>query len=238
MKFIRRILLWGLGGILVALILAYNGFVHYRFSQLPENRNPTPVSYPERIQKIFWAAKFNGKPMRIEPMPFWKWAITLIKELRTDKHERVSPNQRAVSEAGKALLFRENYNPTRTTRFQLDWLFASIWVSKHWSAEEVVNTLLAHSYFGGNFYGLEAASKGYFDVTPEELTGEEMAFLSGVTQAPARYNPWSQPANARKGAATFLQRAAQNGIESIGKDPELCFKRLKQSPEINSENQK
>ena len=49
--------------------------------------------------------------------------------------------------------------------------------------ELYVNTI----YFGSNYYGIYAASMGYYGVPPSELTDEQCAVLAGIPQAPRAY---------------------------------------------------
>src|SRR5262249_30184497 len=45
------------------------------------------------------------------------------------------------------------------------------------------------AYFGHNYYGLGAASCGYFGVTPARLSWPEAAMLAGLVQAPTADDP-------------------------------------------------
>lgn len=51
--------------------------------------------------------------------------------------------------------------------------------------ELYVNTI----YFGSNYYGIYAASMGYYGVPPQELTDQQCATLAGIPQAPSVYSP-------------------------------------------------
>ena len=43
--------------------------------------------------------------------------------------------------------------------------------------------------FGGGFYGIEAAARGYFGVSASELTVAQGAQLAGILKAPSHYAP-------------------------------------------------
>src|SRR5690606_13456662 len=57
------------------------------------------------------------------------------------------------------------------------------------SKEEILNGYLNLAYFGEGWYGIFAASQGYFNKRPSELELHEAAFLAGLVQAPSRYSP-------------------------------------------------
>jgi membrane peptidoglycan carboxypeptidase len=52
-------------------------------------------------------------------------------------------------------------------------------------------------YFGHGFYGLQAASCGYFGRQPNHLSWPEAAVLAGLVQAPSAYDPIEFPKLAR-----------------------------------------
>ena len=58
-------------------------------------------------------------------------------------------------------------------------------LSKEQIFELYVNTI----YFGSNYYGIYAASMGYYGVPPQELTDQQCATLAGIPQAPSVYSP-------------------------------------------------
>jgi membrane peptidoglycan carboxypeptidase len=53
------------------------------------------------------------------------------------------------------------------------------------------------AYYGDNYYGLQAASCGYFGTQPSQLTWPQAALLAGIVNAPTADDPRTNPANAR-----------------------------------------
>lgn len=66
-------------------------------------------------------------------------------------------------------------------------------------------------YFGGGYYGLDAASCGYFGAPPAALTWGQAAMLAGLVQAPTAYNPRQHPAEARQREQHVLDRLVATG---------------------------
>ncbi len=62
------------------------------------------------------------------------------------------------------------------------------------------------AYFGHGFYGLAAASCGYFAEPPARLSWAQAAMLAGLVQAPAAGDPFRHPARARAREAQVLGR--------------------------------
>lgn len=71
-------------------------------------------------------------------------------------------------------------------------------LEKHYSKDEIMEMYLNYVYFGGGFYGIEAASMGYFGIHAVELSAAQSAMLAGILKSPSAYAP-------------HLDEAASNG---------------------------
>jgi len=69
---------------------------------------------------------------------------------------------------------------------------------------QIVQMYADVAYFGHGFYGLAAASCGYFGKPPARLSWAQAATLAGLVQAPGASNPLRHPARARARAARIL----------------------------------
>lgn len=76
---------------------------------------------------------------------------------------------------------------------------------------EILQMYSSVAYFGHGFYGLQAASCGYFAVAPAELTWPQAALLAGLVQAPTADDPLTHLTLARAGEAHMLDRLAAMG---------------------------
>ena len=59
--------------------------------------------------------------------------------------------------------------------------------------DEILSCYLNRVYFGGGYYGIEAAAQGYFGVHASELSLAQSALLAGVLKSPATYAPHLRP---------------------------------------------
>jgi 1A family penicillin-binding protein len=78
-------------------------------------------------------------------------------------------------------------------------------VTRRYSKDQILEFYLNAIYYGNLAYGIEAASETYFNKPAEKLTPAEAAFLAGLPQAPATYDPCTEP-----GAALRRQRTVLN----------------------------
>jgi len=80
-----------------------------------------------------------------------------------------------------------------------------------YSKTELLEMYLDDAYYGHGFYGLTAATQGYFGVPPDELTWAQSSLLAGVFQAPTAYDPLLHPDLARERQAHVLERLVAVG---------------------------
>jgi membrane peptidoglycan carboxypeptidase len=66
-----------------------------------------------------------------------------------------------------------------------------------YSKQQILDMYAEAAYYGNGYYGLEAASCGYFGRPASELTVTQGAMLAGVVNAPSIDDPVTDPANAR-----------------------------------------
>jgi len=91
-------------------------------------------------------------------------------------------------------------------------------VETRMSKEEILAGYLNRVYFGGGYYGIEAASRGYFGHPAKELKLEEAATLAAILRAPEGVNPRSKDKKDRDRAKqlrdTVLLQMASLGMVS------------------------
>lgn len=80
-----------------------------------------------------------------------------------------------------------------------------------YSKVQILEMYAATVYFGAGFYGLPAASCGYFAVPPSRLTQGQAAMLVGLLPAPSNYNPITDLALARQRQRHVLDRLVAVG---------------------------
>lgn len=62
-------------------------------------------------------------------------------------------------------------------------------LERTFSKDELMTFYLNRVYFGSGYFGLAAATEGYFDKKPAFLTTTEAAMLAGAIRAPSSYSP-------------------------------------------------
>ncbi|KKP85982.1 MAG: Penicillin-binding protein, 1A family [Candidatus Nomurabacteria bacterium GW2011_GWA1_35_8] len=72
-----------------------------------------------------------------------------------------------------------------------EWVLA-IKIDKSIPKEKILEYYLNESPYGGNIYGIEEASKTYFDKDAQDLTLAEAAYLASIPQSPTMLSPYGK----------------------------------------------
>jgi penicillin-binding protein 1A len=84
------------------------------------------------------------------------------------------------------------------------------------SKDQILEAYLNRVYFGSGYYGVEAASRGYFGKHVGELNLAQAATLAGLIREPETSNPRSSPDRALERRNTVLQQMATLDMVSSG----------------------
>ncbi|MDR3547897.1 MAG: PBP1A family penicillin-binding protein [Candidatus Pacebacteria bacterium] len=70
-----------------------------------------------------------------------------------------------------------------------EWVLA--WkLAQHYSKDQILELYLNSAPYGGNLYGVEAASRAYFGVDANDLDLAQAAYLAALPQSPTYYSPY------------------------------------------------
>ncbi|PKV66553.1 penicillin-binding protein 1A [Pontibacter ramchanderi] len=99
-----------------------------------------------------------------------------------------------------------------------EWLTA-IKLEQRYTKEEILAMYLNTVDFGSNSFGIQVASKTFFNTSPDSLKPEQAAVLVGLLKAPTFYSPRFNPENATRRRNTVLaQMAKYNYLTSAQAD--------------------
>lgn len=87
-------------------------------------------------------------------------------------------------------------------------------MEKQFTKDEILEMYLNYVYFGRGYYGVEAASLGYFGIHCGELTLEQGATLAGILKSPSKYAPHIAPEASKNRRDNILSLMQQYGYIS------------------------
>jgi membrane peptidoglycan carboxypeptidase len=155
-------------------------------------QNRTPLSFakmPETIKQASVAAEnrtfWTDKGISIRGMIRAAWKIARGQDVQGGS---------TITQQYIKILY---LNSERTMKRKFRELFLAYKISKKMSKEDILAGYLNTIYFGHGAYGVQAASKEYFDIDAKRLSVPQAAFLATVVNNPSMYDPEDKDNHAR-----------------------------------------
>ncbi|MCC7305763.1 MAG: PBP1A family penicillin-binding protein [Alphaproteobacteria bacterium] len=119
----------------------------------------------------------------------------------------------------------------RTIKRKIQEAMLALWLEHQLTKDEILSAYLNRVYMGSGVYGIDAASRLYFNKEAKDINLEEAAALAGLLKAPSRYSPLANPAASKARAQTVLKAMVDAGyieqseIDAINNAPPLPAKK-------------
>ena len=104
--------------------------------------------------------------------------------------------------------------PEKTWERKIREALLAIQIEKRYTKPEVFTLYANQIYLGHGAYGVEAASRIYFNKSAKDLTIDEAALIAGIIQSPSRQSPYVNMENALRRRNYALSRMATVGYIS------------------------
>jgi penicillin-binding protein 1A len=194
------------GGVLLA------GLIAYVFTTLPDTAHWMQVNRPPSITLeaddgtvIARYGDFYGKVLHLSDMPkSLPEAVIATEDRRFYSHFGLDPigmaralwvdlRARGVVEGGSTLTQQLAKNvflsPQRTLMRKLQEAVLAIWLERHYTKDQLLETYLNRVYFGAGAYGVDAAAQRYFGKSARDLDVFQSALIAGLLKAPSHFSP-------------------------------------------------
>ena len=99
----------------------------------------------------------------------------------------------------------------KTLERKIQEAYLAIKLENRYSKDNILEMYLNKIYYSDGQYGIETASKYYFNKDVKDLTTPQIALLAGMPQQPNSYNPYDNPDTAKERRNTVLYLMLQNG---------------------------
>lgn len=115
-----------------------------------------------------------------------------------------------------------------------EWILA--WkLEQHYTKDQVLELYLNSAPYGGNLYGVEAASRSYFGIDAGALTIAQAAYLAALPQSPTYYSPYGNNRSALDSRKNLvLARMQQLGYLTKAQYTEAVSEKVTFNPQKNS----
>lgn len=102
-------------------------------------------------------------------------------------------------------------NTDKTYERKIREIFIAMELEEKYNKDQILEFYLNTIYFANGYYGLEAASKGYFSKSCQELSLGQIAFLCAIPNNPTLYDPEKNFDNAVKRKNRILDQMLSDG---------------------------
>lgn len=103
-------------------------------------------------------------------------------------------------------------SPERTLERKVQEVLLALWLEQKYTKDQILAMYLNRVFFGSNAYGVEAASRRYFNKSARDVSLGEAAVLAGLLKAPSRLSPARDPEAANARAQVVLQAMRDQGF--------------------------
>ena len=153
-------------------------------------------------------------------------ALLSVEDRRFYQHHGLDPrrivkaawrNWRAgrILEGGSTLTQQlarlEQLTPARTLERKIREMTIAVRLEERYTKVQILTAYLNAVYFGDGYYGVEAASRGYFGKSAAELQPHEAALLAALVRSPGGYSPSLFPDRAVKRRNLVLRLMRETG---------------------------
>jgi len=142
------------------------------------------------------------------------WAIVRALWINLRGGEVLAGGSTITQQLARNLLLDPQERSERTLTRKLRESILAWRLARTYSKDEILALYLNQTYYGNLAYGVEAAAQAYFGKSVGELDLAECAMLAGLPQAPAHYNPLTNPDAAQSRQAVVLDLMVKHGYLS------------------------
>ncbi|MDO9416882.1 transglycosylase domain-containing protein [Pararhizobium sp.] len=231
---LRRLVYWcvvlgiwsaiGIGG----LVLYYGARMPAATSWAIPDRPPNVKILAVDGQTIANRGTTGGEALSLENMsPYIPQAVIAIEDRRFYSHLGFDPlgfgramlaniSSGRMVQGGSTLTQQLAKNlflsPDRTLERKVQEVLLAIWLEHKYNKDQILAMYLNRVFFGSNAYGVEAASRRYFNKSARDVNLGEAALLAGLLKAPSRLSPARDPDAAEARAQVVLGAMREEGF--------------------------
>ena len=99
----------------------------------------------------------------------------------------------------------------KTWQRKVEEMYIARELEKKYTKDEILEFYLNNIYFGNGYYGIQSASRGYFNRDVQDLSLSEQAFLCAIPNNPTLYDPLTNISNTIKRRNRILQNMLDDG---------------------------
>jgi penicillin-binding protein 1A len=207
------------GTILVSIGPSYGEWVPY--AQIPAVMRDAMVAVEDRRFRSHWG---------VDPVALARITKFAIETRGTGR--RLQGASTITQQVARTIFLSNSYTVGRKFRE----IILALALERKFSKNQILELYLNKVYFGGGAYGIDAASRRFFNHPATDLSLSESAVVAGLVKAPSRYSPTAdaEAAVGRAGVVLKLMQevGAITAAQALDADPQAI--KLAPEPQQNS----
>lgn len=104
----------------------------------------------------------------------------------------------------------------KTWQRKAEEIFCAVELEKKYTKNQIIEFYLNDIYFGNGFYGIQAASLGYFGKSVDELDLSQVLYLCAIPNNPTVYDPYTNSDNTKARRDRMLKNMYEMGYITEG----------------------
>lgn len=202
------------GTVIVSLGPSYGRWLSY--DQIPEIMTRALVSVEDK--------RFYMHP-GIDPIGMSR--AVYMGYIRRGEGRRLQGASTITQQLARNIFLNNSYSAGRKLREMI----LALALERKFSKRQILELYLNKVYFGGGAYGVDAASRKFFDHPATNLSLAEAAVIAGLVKAPSAYSPTADAEAAAGRAGVVLDVMRANGDITAAERAAVDLDSVKMAPE-------
>ena len=171
-----------------------------------------------------------------EGVNFWSTAKAAVMLVESKlRHKDISRGGSTITQQLAKNVFLSN---ERTYERKVREIFIALDLEKKYTKDQILEFYINNIYFANGYYGIEAASRGYFNKPAKDLDLAEAVFLCSIPNRPSFYNPLEHYQNTLKRKNRILKQMLDEDCISAAEYSDANYEKivLKPAQAIKTQN--
>lgn len=190
---VQTSLVYDINGTLISTLKGEKDVYYLEYKQIPAYVSAAMVSIED---KKFY--RHNGIDVR---------AILRAAKAMLENGEVTQGGSTITQQLARTIFLNQEV----TWQRKVEEIFIAVELEKVYSKEKIMEFYLNNIYFANGYYGIQAASKGYFNTEVKNLSLSQIAFLCAIPNNPTLYDPAERMENTIKRRDRILYQMKEDG---------------------------
>ena len=240
---------------LFCLLFIFGAFLYVKFSPVLNINSTNSIALYDNKDEVFFKGNESKEWVSLDNISDYLVNATIVTEdknfykhfgfdlLRIIKAGYINIVNRSTIQGASTIT--QQYAKNLFLDFEKTWkrkweeLWYTLRIEANYSKDDILEGYLNTINYGHGKYGIENASKFYFNKSASELSLAEASILVGIPKAPSNYSPIINYDAAKERQLTVLNLMVKNGViseeeKNFAYDEELIFTKSNNNEELTS----